>query len=249
MGSLINPLLLIVLSHVGHLQPAWCKCPVLKAVQQVNWKMMQGVDWFEVLNNPGPLHKCVVRKYLPEHQLMTWKEKTGPYGNVTEFKKYAFIVQGGQQFLKKDKSFFQQILDTDHYTWALLHICAEADSISKLTLTLRQPLSVIPWDIENRILEALQNAGLPKETRWTRSPCMINSTVDSITVTKEIEPPVEPTQPSEKRDEANITVPEDVREPAHKTVPDDLFIYVDVIVDERPEEQDYIRDLSAHPQA
>lgn len=200
MASLTKSLFLIVLSQVGHLQPASSKCPVLKAVENVNWKLIQGVDWFELLNHPGPLHRCVVRKYFPEHQLMTWKEKTDPYGNVTQFKKYAFIVEEGQQFLKKDKSFFQQILDTDHSTWALLHICAEGDSKSKLTLTMRQPLSVIPWDIEVRIHESLHHAGLPKETRWMRSPCMLNSTVDSITVTKAREHLIEPTLPPETTD-------------------------------------------------
>ncbi|XP_054920218.1 uncharacterized protein [Dermacentor andersoni] len=176
-----QPLLLTVMWHLGwHLVPhqfAPCRCPIYKAAVVPNWAQFSGLEWYEVLNNPGPLEKCVVRKYDVDNQTMKWIEQDGPYGDVARTKKFDFVVEGTQQFLKKDKSFFQQILDTDFYTWALLHICSQGDSKSKLTLTFRDPLSVIPADITARVSQTLQKVGISRTIKWTRSPCMIDRTL------------------------------------------------------------------------
>ncbi|XP_075539265.1 uncharacterized protein LOC142573951 [Dermacentor variabilis] len=176
-----EPLLLIVMWHLGwHLVPhqfAPCHCPIYKAASVPNWAQFSALEWYEVLNNPGPLEKCVVRKYNVDNQTMKWIEQDGPYGDVARTKKFDFVVEGSQQFLKKDKSFFQQILDTDLHTWALLHICSQGDSKSKLALTFRDPLSVIPADITARVSQTLQKVGISRTIRWTRSPCMIDRTL------------------------------------------------------------------------
>ncbi|XP_049521028.1 uncharacterized protein LOC125944577 [Dermacentor silvarum] len=176
-----EPLLLTVMWHLGcHVMPhqlASCRCPVYKAAVVPDWARFSGLEWYEVLNNPGPLDKCVVRKYYADNQTMKWIEQDGPYGDVARTKKFDFVVEGRQQFLKKDKSFFQQILDTDLYTWALLHICSEGDGKSKLALTLRDPLSTIPADITARVSQTLQKVGISDAIKWTRSPCMIDRTL------------------------------------------------------------------------
>ncbi|XP_070389213.1 protein FAM186A-like [Dermacentor albipictus] len=176
-----EPLLLTVMWHLGwHLVPhqfAPCHCPIYEAAVVPNWTQFSGLEWYEVLNNPGPLEKCVVRKYDVDNQTMKWIEQNGPYGDAARTKKFDFVVEGSQQFLKKDKSFFQQILDTDLHTWALLHICSQGDGKSKLALTFRDPLSVIPADITARVSQTLQKVGISGTTKWTRSPCAIDRTL------------------------------------------------------------------------
>ncbi|XP_077507566.1 uncharacterized protein LOC144118518 [Amblyomma americanum] len=174
--------LLIVLGYLAQQQLASSKCPVFKALVVPNWARVQlaGVEWFEVLNYPGPLSKCAVRKYHPSNETMDWIEKDEAFGEVKRRKRYDFIMESRQQFLNKDRSFFQQILDSDLATWALLHICSEGDRKSKFTLTLREPLSVIPGDIETRVYQTLQRAGVNQGIKWTKSPCMLDRTINAI---------------------------------------------------------------------
>ncbi|KAH6932730.1 hypothetical protein HPB50_009051 [Hyalomma asiaticum] len=178
-------LLLTVMCHLvrqlpnvqGRSRPQTCGCPVYQVAVVPDWSKFSRVQWYEVLNHPGPLNKCVVRKYNADNQTMKWMEQDGPYGEPTRVRKLDFVVEGVQQFLKKDKSFFQQILDTDVNTWALLHICSEGDKRSKFTLTLRDPLSVIPQDIMWRVSNTLEKARISSALRWTRSPCIVDRTL------------------------------------------------------------------------
>ncbi|KAH8039066.1 hypothetical protein HPB51_004991 [Rhipicephalus microplus] len=79
--------------------------------------------------------------------------------------------------VRLSESFFQQILSTDFNSWALLHICSDGDRRSKFTLTLRDPLSVIPSDVMTRVNGTLDMLGLSDFIRWTRSPCIIDRTL------------------------------------------------------------------------
>nr|XP_037271347.1 uncharacterized protein LOC119163449 [Rhipicephalus microplus] len=164
-------------SAQGRSRPQICGCPVYKAASVSNWTTFSGPEWYEVLNHPGPLHKCVVRKYDVDNQTMKWIERDGPYGDATRTKMFDLVVEEGQQFLNRDKSFFQQILSTDFNSWALLHICSDGDRRSKFTLTLRDPLSVIPSDVMTRVNGTLDMLGLSDFIRWTRSPCIIDRTL------------------------------------------------------------------------
>ncbi|KAK8785905.1 hypothetical protein V5799_007730 [Amblyomma americanum] len=51
---------------------------------------------------------------------------------------------------------------------------------SKFALTLREPLSVIPGDIETRVYQTLQRAGVNQDIKWTKSPCMLDRTINAI---------------------------------------------------------------------
>lgn len=178
-------LLLTVMCHLvqqlpivqGRSRPQTCGCPVYQVAVVPDWSKFSRVQWYEVLNHPGPLDKCVVRKYNADNQTMKWIEQDGPYAEPTRVRKFDFVVEGVQQFLKKDKSFFQQILETDSNTWALLHICSEEDKRSKFTVTLRDPLSVIPQDIMWRVSYTLEKARISSALRWTRSPCIVDRTL------------------------------------------------------------------------
>ncbi|KAH7955766.1 hypothetical protein HPB52_003838 [Rhipicephalus sanguineus] len=161
----------------GRSRPNICGCQVYDAADVPNWEAFSGLEWYEVLNHPGPLHKCVVRKYYAENKTMKWIEKDGPYGDTTRTKKFDFVVEEDQQFLNKDKSFFQQILNTDFKSWALLHICSDGDRRSKFTLTLRDPLSVIPSDVMFRVTETLAKLDISDSIKWTRSPCIVDRTL------------------------------------------------------------------------
>ncbi|KAL3181937.1 hypothetical protein MRX96_035883 [Rhipicephalus microplus] len=139
-------------SAQGRSRPQICGCPVYKAADVSNWTTFSGLEWYEVLNHPGPLHKCVVRKVRcgqPDHEMDR----------------------------KRRSPFFQQILSTDFNSWALLHICSDGDRRSKFTLTLRDPLSVIPSDVMTRVNGTLDMLGLSDFIRWTRSPCIIDRTL------------------------------------------------------------------------
>ncbi|KAL3244212.1 hypothetical protein MRX96_018839 [Rhipicephalus microplus] len=150
-------------SAQGRSRPQICGCPVYKAADVSKWTTFSGPEWYEVLNHPGPLHKV--------------RSAENPTAMRQERRCSTLVVEEGQQFLNRDKSFFQQILNTDFNSWALLHICSDGDRRSKFTLTLRDPLSVIPSDVMTRVNETLDMLGLSDFIRWTRSPCIIDRTL------------------------------------------------------------------------
>lgn len=152
------------------------KCPLLTPSVTVDWKKIEGVQWFEALTYPRKVQDCFLRQYFPQRKTMIWKSEPGPYSRPTKSMKLMFDVKGEQQFLLPKGERFQQILDTDHSTWALVHHCWENGSGSHFALTVREPVTKIPPFIKARAALAIARSGSRDEVTWIKSGCMIPST-------------------------------------------------------------------------
>ncbi|XP_077507681.1 uncharacterized protein LOC144118708 [Amblyomma americanum] len=136
------------------------RCPKLPTAGTEDWNAISGKYWLEIATYP-PVRPCVVRIYYPERSNMMWYRLQGYGGAVTMKRQYDFITDNNQQYLHRNGRFFQQILDTDNQSWALLHVCADNDGKSKILFTTREPWTMMPVEVQYRVTMALQNAGLP----------------------------------------------------------------------------------------
>ncbi|XP_077534558.1 uncharacterized protein LOC144146485 [Haemaphysalis longicornis] len=173
---LILPVLLNFVDATLPATEGGVKCPVLTPSVTVDWNKIEGMRWFEALTYPWKVEDCFVRQYFPHLKTMIWKAEPGPYGTPTKTIKLMFEVRGDQQFLLPKGERFQQILDTDHSTWALIHHCWENGSGSHFALTLRKPVKKVPASILARAARAIAKSGRREKVVWTQSGCMISST-------------------------------------------------------------------------
>ncbi|XP_077534330.1 uncharacterized protein LOC144146241 [Haemaphysalis longicornis] len=136
------------------------RCPVLWSNANVDWREISGKFWFEIATHP-PIQSCVVRTYYPERGVMMWYDLERYGGRTKKVKEYKFFVDSSVQFLQRDGRFFQQILDTDNRSWALVYVCSQNDGKPKILFTTLEPWDAIPVEIQQRITMALQKAGMP----------------------------------------------------------------------------------------
>ncbi|KAG0430892.1 hypothetical protein HPB47_022284, partial [Ixodes persulcatus] len=106
-------------------------CKALKISGVADWTMLANKKWLELRRFPHSEfgYNCVTREYSPKQNWMRWTETNGPGGPVIQMYNYSFKVYPDRQLFKLTKgsgSAFQQILDTDNYTWALTHVCYES---------------------------------------------------------------------------------------------------------------------------
>ncbi|XP_075539342.1 uncharacterized protein LOC142574051 [Dermacentor variabilis] len=136
------------------------RCPVLQTAAQVDWSALAGKFWLEIATNP-PIQQCIVRAYYPRRATMMWYRLEGYGGVVMKKRQYDFFIDQDVQYLQRDGRFFQQILDTDNESWALVHVCSKNDGKSKILFTTLEPWTMIPVDVQQRVAVALHTAGLP----------------------------------------------------------------------------------------
>ncbi|KAL1417227.1 hypothetical protein MTO96_027105 [Rhipicephalus appendiculatus] len=137
------------------------RCPVLRTTGQVDWSALAGKYWLEIATHPA-IPQCTVRTYYPRRAAMMWYQIDGYGGVVTKKRQYDFLIHDSVQFLHRNGKFFQQILDTDNKSWALVHVCSINDGISKILFTTLEPWTMIPVEIQQRVTTALHTAGLPQ---------------------------------------------------------------------------------------
>ncbi|XP_075744010.1 uncharacterized protein LOC142802839 [Rhipicephalus microplus] len=136
-------------------------CPVLRTTAHVDWSAIAGKYWLEIATHPA-IPQCTVRVYYPRRAVMMWYQTNGYGGEVTKKRQYSFLLHNDVQLLQRNGQFFQQILDTDNQSWALVHVCSTNDGISKILFTTLEPWNMIPVEIQQRITMALHTAGLPE---------------------------------------------------------------------------------------
>ncbi|XP_065298829.1 uncharacterized protein [Dermacentor albipictus] len=136
------------------------RCPVLQTAAQVDWSALAGKLWLEIATNP-PIPQCNVRAYYPRRNTMMWYRLEGYGGVLTKKRQYNFFIDQDVQYLQRDGRFFQQILDTDNESWALVHVCSKNDGKSKILFTTLEPWTMIPVEVQQRVAAALHTAGLP----------------------------------------------------------------------------------------
>ncbi|XP_075542206.1 uncharacterized protein LOC142576130 [Dermacentor variabilis] len=149
------------------------KCPVLKPVINVDWKKMERVDWLRGLTFPVDFKECLIMNFYPHNETLLLQLNDGPYSRKKEPAHVTLLRNGTKQYWGKKNKKFQQVLDTDYSTWALLHHCWEDGPGSWFMVLLRKPMKTIPENIMARVNRSVTKAGRTKKFWWKRSGCML----------------------------------------------------------------------------
>ncbi|XP_037564495.2 uncharacterized protein LOC119444055 isoform X1 [Dermacentor silvarum] len=174
---------LLALAHgKGGLFKKGQKCQVLKPVMEVDWKKMEGVEWMEGLTFPDVWKKCPVLRFYPHNETLFLQTKDGPYSPIKSSDRLKLLFNGTRQYWYKTHPKFQQILDTDYSTWALVHHCWEGGSGSWFMLLLRKPLKAIPETVMARVKSSMAKAGRTKKYWWKRTGCMLPEDVQKLVI-------------------------------------------------------------------
>ncbi|KAM7310761.1 hypothetical protein ISCGN_007669 [Ixodes scapularis] len=163
MKTSLPPLHVWILVQYAALVLGGKQCSVYHPTFHVDWPKLGNVKLYEIRSFPSNTPMCcVTRAYDLLGKKMYWTNGTRFNGVPSEKREYSFIVKDDAEYLKKDGRLFQQVLTTDNYSWALLHICWNEEGTSKFVLAAREPWTVIPREVQQKIHSALSRVATLK---------------------------------------------------------------------------------------